>query len=273
MSTDTQNFLLIGATSGIGLALAEALLMKPELAAPFFTNPNFRVIATARSESSAQPLRELAEKANVGDRFAVEYVDCDTQENVEAFAKAFLAKYTTLDFFWYNAGISDNSTPTGPANPNELLDVALFNKILYVNSIAPAHLIALLEPLLTKTYKLRGGELKAKKAEYVAEDTKVRVVITSSLMGSMSAHVGPWIPMYTATKAGANHLMRHYALIWPHLCVECIHPGYVKTKMAPLGTITTQESAEGALKALAEKSSIPTACSKLMWYDGKMTEF
>lgn len=131
-----------------------------------------------------------------------------------------------------------------------------------------------LEPLLTKTYVRRGGEVKANSKDYTAADTKVHCLFTSSTLSVMRLHDVLLAPMYCASKAQLNHLVKHYALLWPHLCLNLIHPGYIKTKMAPNGVGTTEESAEGMLKTIGAESAIPTACQQqLLWYNGDKTEF
>lgn len=267
--SEQQTALIVGATSGIGYAVVQALFTKPELTASYL-KPDFRLVVTARNENSAAPLRELQQTLNVGDRFLIEYVDCDTQENIAAFTKNFVEKYPALDFFFYNAGIvTDDYSIT----PNTPLDLAAFNKCNFVNALAPAHMLAQLEPLLTKTFVARGGEIKKDAKSYTAADTKVRAVFTSSMMSTMKHHAMPWAPMYCASKAQMNHLMKHYAMLWPHLCIDLIHPGYIKTRLAPGGMDTPEASAEGILKVIGAESAIPTACQQLLWYNGEKTDF
>lgn len=210
-------------------------------------------------------------KYNLTDRLIIEYADCDNQDGVKAFTTTFIEKYNVLDLFFFNAGIV---TDIWELPANTPLDVIAFNKCMYVNAMAPVHMLVDLEPLLTKTFKLRGGEIKKpQQSDYTTDDTKVRCIFTSSMLSTMDYHSHPMVPMYSASKAAMNHLLRHYHLTWPHLAIDIYHPGYVMTKLSPAGAITCEESAQGLWQTIAETSTIPNANKKLMWYNNTTTDF
>ena len=107
-----KTILIVGASRGIGLGLAEA-----------FAKDGWRVIATVRDKSKADALTRL------GDKVRVETVDMADAELVQALRRTLDDE--TLDVLLVNAGVG------GPrAGPRTVSD-ADFNALMITNSLAP----------------------------------------------------------------------------------------------------------------------------------------
>jgi len=95
-----------------------------------------------------------------------------------------------------------------------------------------------------------------------------KIAIISSLMGSQT-HSSPNAPIYRASKAAANNLMRSVSsqLISENIVVCSYHPGWVRTDMGGANAdISPEESASGLLKHFLGLKMINTG--KFYNYDG-----
>ena len=95
-----------------------------------------------------------------------------------------------------------------------------------------------------------------------------KVAIISSLMGSQ-AHLSTNAPIYRASKAAANNLMRTLSnqFLNDDIIVSSFHPGWVRTDMGgDQADISPEESAEGLLEQFLDLSMEDTG--KFFNYDG-----
>ena len=95
-----------------------------------------------------------------------------------------------------------------------------------------------------------------------------KVAIISSLMGSQN-HLSSNAPIYRASKAAANNLMRTLSnqFLNDHIIVTSFHPGWVRTDMGgDQADISPEESAEGLLEQFLDLSMEDTG--KFFNYDG-----
>ena len=95
-----------------------------------------------------------------------------------------------------------------------------------------------------------------------------KVAIISSLMGSQN-HLSSNAPIYRASKAAANNLMRTLSnqFLNDNIIVTSFHPGWVRTDMGgDQADISAEESAEGLLKQFLDLSMKDTG--KFFNYDG-----
>ena len=97
-----------------------------------------------------------------------------------------------------------------------------------------------------------------------------KVAIISSLMGSQN-HLSSNAPIYRASKAAANNLMRTLSNQFSNddIIVSSFHPGWVRTDMGgDQADISPEESAEGLLNQFLHLSMKDTG--KFFNYDGKV---
>lgn len=121
--------LIIGASRGLGLALAEEYL-----------NRGWRVIATARSD--ADGLHELAAKA--GERLEIESVDINRPDEVAALRKRLHER--SLDLLFVNAGVANDRKETiGEVSTEE------FVRVMVTNALSPMRVVEAFQDLVPAT--------------------------------------------------------------------------------------------------------------------------
>ena len=96
-----------------------------------------------------------------------------------------------------------------------------------------------------------------------------KIVIISSLMGTQT-HLSNNAPIYRASKAAANNLMRTISnhFLNDNIIVSSYHPGWVRTDMGGANAdISAQESATGLINHFLKLQKSDTG--KFFNYDGK----
>ncbi|GER40682.1 NAD(P)-binding Rossmann-fold superfamily protein [Striga asiatica] len=69
------------------------------------------------------------------------------------------------------------------------------------------------------------------------------------------------LPAYSISKATLNAYTRVLAKRYPEMCINCVHPGFVKTDINwQTGTMTVQEGAEGPVMLALLPEGGPTGC-------------
>ncbi|TFK57383.1 NAD(P)-binding protein [Heliocybe sulcata] len=163
---DSKCILVIGATAGIGRALALSLLALP-------SKPT--VIVSGRRRSR---LDELAKEG-------LEVVHCDVdadRDTLDKFVSIVLDKYPQLDSVVFSAGIQHEFDFTHP----ETVDLDAFTSEINTNYIAIVTMIKYFLPHL-----LRKG----------SKGQPCFIIPVSSQLGILPA---PWVPCYAATKAALH---------------------------------------------------------------------
>jgi len=121
-----QTALIIGASRGLGLALAAEYLKR-----------GWQVIATVRGSST--PLHDL--KPSAGDRLDIEHLDIDVPDDLEALRKRLEGR--VLDLLFVNAGISIESDKTIGQ-----MDTDAFTRMMVTNALSPMRVIETLDSLV-----------------------------------------------------------------------------------------------------------------------------
>jgi NAD(P)-dependent dehydrogenase (short-subunit alcohol dehydrogenase family) len=129
-STREKRLLLIGASRGLGLAIAEEYLKL-----------GWRVVATAR-ESAGTALHALAEKAD--GRLAVEIVDITDPSQVAALHKLLVSE--RFDLLFVNAGVANDEKET-------IADVSTeeFVRVMVTNALSPMRVVEAFQDLVSST--------------------------------------------------------------------------------------------------------------------------
>lgn len=121
-----QTALIIGASRGLGLALASEYLKR-----------GWQVIATVRG--SATPLHDL--QASAGQRLEIEHLDIDVPSDLEALRQRLEGR--TLDLLFVNAGISIDSDKTIGQ-----IGTDAFVRMMLTNALSPMRVIETLDSLV-----------------------------------------------------------------------------------------------------------------------------
>ena len=203
--------LITGANRGIGLDFARA-----------YAAEGWEVIAANRTS--------LAPKDFVALGPDLREIRYDATDDASAAGLAARLAGRPLDVLILNAGISlDEDLPP------EALTLTHWEKVIEVNTWAPFHLAALLEP------NLRKGAAK-------------KVVAISSLAASTGTYDRPRQFAYRASKAALNQLMRNLSIDWRDwgAIALMLRPGRVQTRMTGFdGPLTAAESVRG-MKAVID---------------------
>jgi NAD(P)-dependent dehydrogenase (short-subunit alcohol dehydrogenase family) len=124
----SKTVLLMGASRGLGFALAEELLKRGD-----------KVVATGR-ESSKEPLYRLA--GRYPDSLEVETADITLPEQVKALHKRLSERH--FDLLFVNAGVKNDDRET-------IADVSTeeFNRVMVTNALSPMRVIETFKDLVT----------------------------------------------------------------------------------------------------------------------------
>jgi len=219
--------LITGANRGIGLEFARQ-----------YATEGWEVIAANRT-----PLRPL-DLVELGS--GLREIRYDAANDASAANLAMRLKGHAIDVLILNAGIN----PGKDLAPEELT-AAQWEEVLLINTFAPLHLTALLEP------NLRAGSRKT-------------IAAVSSLAASATLYDVPRQFAYRSSKAALNQMMRSLAAEWRNWgCISLmLRPGRVKTRMNATGVIGAPISVAGMRRVI---DNATTETSGLHWgYDGNV---
>ena len=190
--------LITGAGRGIGLEFARQ-----------YAADGWSVVATCRSETAAQELRQME-----GD-IRVEFLDMQDHQALVGFGKRLAGP---LDLFIANAGIT---RPDGYS----AADAGGWLEVFDVNTVAPTFLAHHLAPFVAQA--------------------KGKMIAITSQMGSIADNGSGGWNAYRASKAALNAAWRSMAveLSAQPMAIAMLHPGWVKTDMGGGGaTLLARDS-------------------------------
>lgn len=242
-TTDLHTALVTGASSGIGLAVAEWLLQHTAVR---------RLILTAREPGRSTELQDLCARY---DRAEILRLDLGSGDSLRDFG-AVLAPDTRVDLCINTAGILHK--PQGMQPEKRLADCArgALLEAFTVNAAGAILLAQTLEPCLRRSPA----------GVYAALSARV-----GSIGDNRS---GGWYA-YRASKAALNMLIRTLAIEWarlrpPLVCVG-LHPGTVATELsAPFtagysGTVFTPAESADSLCTVIDQLSARDSGHCLAW--------
>jgi NAD(P)-dependent dehydrogenase (short-subunit alcohol dehydrogenase family) len=207
--------LITGANRGIGLELVRQ-----------YAADGWRVHAACRRPDEANDLREIAEAHP--DRVHVHALDVTDHDAVDALAATLRGE--PIDVLLNNAGLH-GERDKGPAE----VDHAVWMDAIRVNAMAPLKVTAAFLP-------------------HVDASEQRRIVVVTSLMGSIGANEDGGNYVYRSSKAAANAVARSLAVeLAPRgIAVLALHPGWVRTEMGgPEAPYGVEESVRGIRKVIS----------------------
>jgi len=190
--------LITGASQGIGQGLALA-----------FAKHQAKIIVNYhKSKSKANKLTQTINQ-NHSQALAIK-ADVSKQKQVNVLIKKSLKQFKTIDILVNNACAIYQPTNWQKTSASN------FNKTLAVNLTGVFNLIQAVAPIMLKQ---QSGKI-------------INISSTAGILGRIQA------PAYSAAKAGVINLTKAFAKeLAPHINVNCIAPGPVKTGWHPPATI------------------------------------
>jgi NAD(P)-dependent dehydrogenase (short-subunit alcohol dehydrogenase family) len=199
--------LVQGASRGLGLALARALLARPDCD---------RVIATSRDPAASDGLAALA--AEHGDALLRIPLDVRDEGSIETAAKEASAVTDRLHWLWNVAGVlHDEAAGVAPEKRLEHVAPDALRRVFEVNAFGPLLVARHFLPLLR-------------------HDERSVLANVSARVGSIGDdRLGGWYA-YRGSKAALNLFTRNLAIELrrraPHCVCVAVHPGTVDTALS-----------------------------------------
>ena len=197
--------LVVGASRGLGLAIADWLLMQPSISC---------VYATHRGNDCGDGLRALGQVH--GQRLQLLACDVSEDQDLQKLATRISADQQSLNLVMHCAGIL-HETGIGPEKALVQLRRAALARVFDVNTFGPILLAQAVLPLM-------------------AREATTHFAVLSAMVGSIGDNrLGGWYA-YRASKAALNQLMKTLAIEakrrYPLLCVSSVHPGTTDTGLS-----------------------------------------
>ena len=179
-----------------------------------YREDGWRVIATARKQEDCDELARMGATAH--------QLDVTSADSIAALG--WRLDDEQIDVAWLVAGVYGpvhSGFPTGPE----------FDTVMHTNVLSAMRLIPIVGPLLA--------------------DTRGKLAVLSSKMGSMGARTATSGTLYRASKAALNSVLADAAITYGAQGVTCIafHPGWVQTDMGGEGAPLTPEESVRDLRA------------------------
>ncbi len=208
--------LLIAASRGLGLAMAEEFLKK-----------GWNVVATVRAQSGRTKLHDLADK--FAELLEIEMLDICEQAQVEALRQRLSVR--SFDMLFVNAGTTthEEMVTIGEVTTDD------FVRVMVTNALCPMQVIESLQDL-------------------VPSDGLIGVM--SSGQGSVANNVTGMREVYRGSKAALNQFMRSYAARQKGTAraMVLMAPGWVRTDLGgPDAHLSIDESVPNLVNVLIKK--------------------
>ncbi|KIW97627.1 uncharacterized protein Z519_01211 [Cladophialophora bantiana CBS 173.52] len=242
----STTYLITGANRGLGRALVEAYLRRP----------NNIVVAAVRdaTDDTTKALRDLP-KAPSSSLFVVK-IDMSSETDAARAMKELQSAHsiTVMDTVIANAGIAKVFPKVEDAQTSDLLEH------FHVNVIGNIVLFRAVLPLLRKSQKVGKFVTMASMAGAIAEMEKANVPNA----------------VYGTSKAALNYVTKKIHLENEDIIAFPIHPGWVQTEMGNSSARsfglerapnTVEESVSGLMKVI-EDSTRESTSGKFMSFDG-----
>jgi NAD(P)-dependent dehydrogenase (short-subunit alcohol dehydrogenase family) len=211
--TPGRRILLIGASRGLGLALAQEWLGRGR-----------QVVATVRGPRRTG-LHDLADALGDGGGLEIETVDVTAPEQIAALRERLASR--TFDLLFVNAGVTNQ--PEGTVAETSTGE---FVRVMVTNALSPLRVIEALQGLVTPTGTIG---------------------VMSSGQGSVSNNERGGHEVYRGSKAALNTFMRSYAARHSGEArpLVLMAPGWVRTEMGgPDARLSIEDSIPNVVRTL-----------------------
>jgi NAD(P)-dependent dehydrogenase (short-subunit alcohol dehydrogenase family) len=219
MSTGVSSILLIGASRGLGLAMAGAFLKK-----------GWNVVATVRPGGGRTGLHDLADES--GGRLEIELLDINAADQLTALQARLAGR--VFDMLFVSAGVTNDQNET-------IADVATeeFVRVMVTNALSPMRVIAGLQGLVSATGLL--GVMSSGQGSITNNDNGLRQIYRGS-----KAALNMLMRSFAVRHAG------------PAQALVLMAPGWVRTDMGgPDGRLSIEESVPSLVNVLLAKQARP----------------
>ncbi|OMP00431.1 Short-chain dehydrogenase/reductase SDR [Corchorus olitorius] len=275
MEEVTKKYAVVtGANKGIGFGTCKLLASK-----------GITVILTARDEKRGLEAVEELKEHGLSHNVVFHPLDVADLDSIAVLAEFIKTQFGKLDILVNNAGISGFEADSGTGNiiaaalqsdqpsRSKLMTIQtpqFGEKCLETNYYGAKRMCEALLPLLQLSDSPRivnvssvGGMLKFVSNEWAKAilsdvenltEEKVDQVLNEYMKdfkeGSLEAKGWPtFLSAYSVSKAAMSAYTRILAKRNPHFCINCVHPGYVKTDITfNSGILTIEEGAESVVK-------------------------
>ena len=219
-SDTTRTILIIGASRGLGHAMAAEFLKK-----------GWNVVGTIRGGATRTMLHDLADEFE--GRVEIEILDINEQEQIAALRNRLSG--SKFEILFVNAGITTNDehVKIGDVTTEE------FMRVMITNSLSPMRVVEALHGLVPETGMIG---------------------VMSSGQGSITNNLTGMREVYRGSKAALNMFMRSFAArhAGTSLTTVLMAPGWVRTALGgPNARLSIEESVPSLVNVLLSKQGAP----------------